>query len=141
MHAFHRDGQMRVDGNYGSTLHYQPNSYGEWEEQKDFKEPPLEIQGAMDSYEPKDDVTDDCFYQPGDLYRLITEDKKKLLIENTARNIAPVTENIKYRHCAHCYKADEDYGERLCKALDLNLDRVKELAAMSHDERMAATKL
>ena len=28
-HAFHRDGQMRVDGNYGSATHYQPNSYGE----------------------------------------------------------------------------------------------------------------
>lgn len=24
-HAFHRDGQMRVDGNYGDTKHYEPN--------------------------------------------------------------------------------------------------------------------
>jgi catalase len=29
-HSYHRDGSMRVDGNYGSTLGYEPNSYGEW---------------------------------------------------------------------------------------------------------------
>ena len=139
VHAYHRDGQMRVDGNYGSTLGYQPNSLWEWDEQPEYKEPPLEIQGAMDSYEPKDEKSDDCFYQAGDLYRLITEDKKALLIENTARNIGPVSENIKYRHAAHCYLADKDYGTRLTKALGLALDKVTKLAAMSHKERMKAT--
>ncbi len=139
VHAYHRDGQMRVDGNYGSTLGYQPNSQYEWDEQPDQKEPPLEIQGAMDSYEPKEDQTDDCFYQPGDLYRLITEDKKALLIENTARNIGPATENVKYRHTAHCYLADKDYGTRLAKALKLKLDKVVKLAGLSHQERMKAT--
>ncbi|MDL2313564.1 catalase [Desulfovibrio sp. OttesenSCG-928-C14] len=141
VHAYHRDGQMRVDGNYGSTLGYQPNSYWEWDEQPEFKEPPLATEGPMDSYEPKDDKSDDCFYQPGDLYRLITEDKKKLLIENTARNIMPATDNIKYRHSAHCYLADPDYGTRLAKALGLKLDKVVELSKMSHAERMKATAL
>lgn len=28
----HRDGQMRVDGNCGSTIGYEPNSFGEWQE-------------------------------------------------------------------------------------------------------------
>lgn len=138
-HAYHRDGQMRVDGNYGGTTSYQPNSYGEWEEQPEFREPPLEIQGAMTEYEPKDDQTDDCFYQPGDLYRLMKEPQKKVLIENTVRNINGAMENVKLRHCAHCFLADKDYGERLANALKLNLDVVKKLAAMSHDERMKAT--
>src|SRR5690625_4953430 len=35
VHSFHRDGQMRTDGNLGGTLHYEPNSYGEWEDQPD----------------------------------------------------------------------------------------------------------
>ncbi len=139
VHAYHRDGQMRVDGNHGSTLSYQPNSLWEWDEQPEFREPPLEIQGAMDSYEPKDDVTDDCFRQPGDLYRLMAEDKKALLIDNTARNIGPASENVKYRHAAHCYLADPDYGSRLAKALGLALDQVVRLAGMSHAERMQAT--
>ncbi|MGI6004658.1 MAG: catalase [Christensenellales bacterium] len=141
VHSFHRDGQMRVDGNYGATLAYQPNSYGQWAEQPDFKEPPLEITGAMDSYEPKDDQTDDCFYQAGDLYRLMTEDKKALLIENTARNIAPVTDNVKYRHAAHCYLADKDYGRRLAGALELNMDEVVRLSELTHEERMQTTSI
>ena len=139
VHAYHRDGQMRVDGNYGSTLHYQPNSYGQWAEQLEYKEPPLELQGAMDSYEPKDDQSDDCFRAAGDLYRLMTEDKKSLLIENTARNIDPVTDAIKYRHCAHCVLADPEYGRRLAEALKLDFKRVENLAQMSHLERMVAT--
>ena len=35
--SFHRDGAMRVDGNHGSTLSYEPNSKGEWQEQPDFQ--------------------------------------------------------------------------------------------------------
>jgi catalase len=30
VHSYHRDGAMRVDGNHGGTLGYEPNSYGEW---------------------------------------------------------------------------------------------------------------
>lgn len=141
VHAYHRDGQMRVDGNYSSTLTYQPNSYGEWAEQPEFREPPLEIQGAMDSYEPKDDQTDDCFRAAGDLYRLITEDKKKLLIENTVRNMDGTHENVKMRHCAHCLLADPDYGKRLAQAFQLDLAKVESLSKMTHAERMAATSI
>src|SRR5699024_6686642 len=41
----HRDGQGRVDGNYGSLKHYEPNSYGQWQAQPDYAEPELRIQG------------------------------------------------------------------------------------------------
>ncbi|NLW05665.1 MAG: catalase, partial [Pseudomonadaceae bacterium] len=33
VHSYHRDGAMRVDGNQGSRLHYEPNNQGEWQEQ------------------------------------------------------------------------------------------------------------
>ncbi len=139
VHSYHRDGQMRVDGNYGSTLGYQPNSLWEWEEQPEHREPPLEVKGAIDYYEPKDNLSDDCFYQPGNLYRLMTEDKKKLLIENTVRNMDGVTDNVKCRHAAHCYLADPDYGTRLVTAMQLDGDKVIKLSKMSHQERMKAT--
>jgi catalase len=138
-HYFHRDGQMRVDGNFGATTSYQPNMYGEWEDDKGLHDPPLEVMGAIDVYEPKDDKTDDCFYQAGDLYRLMTEDKKQLLIENTARNIGPVTDNIKYRHAAHCFLADKDYGKRIAEALDLDFERVKKYSKLTHDKLMDET--
>jgi len=45
MHTFHRDRRIRVDGNHGATLGYEPNSYGEWQEQPDFREPQLALEG------------------------------------------------------------------------------------------------
>ncbi|MCL1880044.1 MAG: catalase [Actinomycetia bacterium] len=137
VHSYHRDGQMRVDGNYGATLGYHPNSFDEWAAQPEFAEPPLAVEGTIDHHDQY--LNDDCFYQPGDLYRLMTEDKRVLLIKNTAANIAPVTENIKYRHAAHCYLADEEYGQRIAEALGLTQSRVVELAKMSREERLMAT--
>ncbi|MDD4132665.1 MAG: catalase [Methanocorpusculum sp.] len=139
VHAYHRDGLMRVDGNYGAAKGYVPNSYGEWAQQEAYRDSALALSGDMDRYEQKDE-NDDCFHQPGDLYRLMTEDKKQVLIENTARNMASVTENIKYRHAAHCYLADSDYGMRFAKACRLDMKKVVTLSKMGHEERMQATK-
>ena len=73
---------MRVDGNYDSTLGYEPNSYGEWQQQPDFAEPPLSIEGAADHWNHRED--DDYYSQPGKLFRLMTAEQKKALFENTA---------------------------------------------------------
>lgn len=131
---YHRDGAMRTDGNYGSAHAYSPNSLGVWTAQPEVMEPPLDLEGAMWNYDPKDDPTNDDFRAGGDLWRVMTEDKKELLIKNTAANIAPVTENIKYRHAVHCYLADPEYGECATKAMGLDLDRVKELSKLSNSE-------
>ncbi|MBQ8520831.1 MAG: catalase [Bacteroides sp.] len=138
MHSYHRDGQMRVDGNAGATKGYSPNSIGEWKV-KPTPQTYSPTDGASMRYNPYEDRTDNCFYQPGDLYRLMTEDKRKLLIQNTATDIMPVTDNIKYRHAAHCYLADEEYGTRLAEALHLDLAWVKHLANLTEEERLAIT--
>ena len=44
-HSYRCDGSMRVGGNYGSTLGSEPNSYGEWQQQPEFAEPPLVWKG------------------------------------------------------------------------------------------------
>ncbi|MCL2151226.1 MAG: catalase, partial [Coriobacteriia bacterium] len=137
VHAYHRDGQMRVDGNYGATKGYHPNSFGEWEAQAEFAEPPLALEGTVDHHDAY--LDDDCFYQPGDLWRLLEEDKRDILISNTAADIATVSDNIKYRHAAHCYLADVEYGTRIAEALGLDLDMVVELAGLGREERLAAT--
>ncbi|MDR1297417.1 MAG: catalase [Deltaproteobacteria bacterium] len=138
-HSYHRDGLMRVDGNYGGTTSYQPNSLGQWAEQREFAEPPLELAGALDYYEPKADATDDCFKYPGQLYRLMSPEQKKILIDNTARNMEGVSANVRRRHAAHCYLADPEYGRSLAEALALDIQPVIDLGKMSHDERMRAT--
>lgn len=138
---YHRDGAMRTDGNYGSIPAYTPNSYGFWTAQPEVAEPPLDLEGAMYRYDPKEDPTDDCFRAGGDLWRVMTEDKRQLLIENTAADIAPCTMNIKYRHAVHCYLADSEYGERFGKAVGLDMDKVRELAKLDHKELIQATLL
>jgi catalase len=136
---YHRDGFMRTDSNFGGAPAYTPNSYGWWAPQPDAAEPPLDLEGAMWRYDPKDDPTDDCFHSGGDLYRIMTEEQKETLIGNTARNIAPCSETIKVRHAVHCYWADPDYGTRMAGALKLDLDTVKELAKGDHKALIAAT--
>lgn len=128
VHSYHRDGMMRIDGNYGATKGYEPNSNGEWADNKQEMEPPLSMNGEIYHYDAKEDKTDNCFYQAGDLYRLMTEDKKCLLLENTARSISSVTEEVKYRHAVHCYLADSEYGERISKILGLSLQKIIELS-------------
>lgn len=141
MNDYHRDGAMRTDGNYGREVAYTPNSQGVWAAQPDVMEPPLELEGAMYHYDPKDDPTDDNFRAGGNLYRLMTEDKKQLLIGNSAADMAPVTQNIKYRHAVHCYHADEDYGKRMAQALMLDFDKVMELAKLDNNELNQATMM
>ncbi|MDR1262631.1 MAG: catalase [Oscillospiraceae bacterium] len=136
----HRDGTMRTDGNYGRAIAYSPNSYDTWTPQPGAAEPPLEVDGATWRFDFKDDPTDDCFRQAGDLYRLITEDKKQALINNTCHEIMPVTMNIKYRHAAHCLNADPDYGARFCAGCGLDLERAKELAKLDNDALNQATR-
>ncbi|MDR2525289.1 MAG: catalase [Oscillospiraceae bacterium] len=142
-HSYHRDGPMRVDGNYGGTVTYQPNSKNEWGQQLEHQEPPLHSGGDVYHYEPKDDVTDDCFDQPGRLYRLMREEQKQALVMNTnaamCQNGISVSQKVRMRHAAHCYLADPDYGTRLAKCMQLNLNEVKRLAKIDYDGRMSAT--
>ncbi|MEP7080493.1 MAG: catalase [Ginsengibacter sp.] len=122
-HAFHRDGAMRVDGNYGATKHYEPNSYGEWQEQPQYKEPPLALHGDAYAYDHRAD-DDDYFSQPGDLFRLLTDEKKKLLFANTAAEVGQAEKFIQVRHIRNCYKADPAYGSGVAMALGLTMDEV-----------------
>ncbi|MHC1770618.1 MAG: catalase [Flexilinea sp.] len=123
-HASHRDGMMRVDGNYGSTLSYEPNSFGEWQEQPEYKNPPTELVGAADNWNFRED-DDDYYTQPGKLFRLMTPAQQKVLFENTARAMGDAPDFIKLRHIGNCLKADPAYGKGVADALGLSVDDVK----------------
>lgn len=123
VNMFHRDGQMRVDGNYGSTLGYEPNSYDEWQEQPEYKEPPLELEGTADHWNHRED--DDYFSQPRALFNLMNPGQKKVLFENTARAMGDAPRKIKIRHIGNCLKADEAYGKGVADALGIPISEVK----------------
>jgi catalase len=74
VHSFHRDGAMRVDGNYGTAASYAPNSHGEWAEQPDFREPPLALTGAADHWDHR--VDEDHYEQPGILFRKMNTEQR-----------------------------------------------------------------
>ncbi|HAO24629.1 MULTISPECIES: catalase [unclassified Methylophaga] len=121
VNSFHRDGAMRVDGNYGATKGYEPNSYGDWQEQPDFSEPPLAINGAADHWNFRED-DDDYYSQPGNLFRLMTPEKQQVLFENTARAIDGADMEVKKRHIRNCLKADPAYGKGVADAIGISLN-------------------
>jgi len=117
-HSYHRDGAMRVDGNQGSTIGYEPNSYGQWQEQPDFSEPPLSIEGAADHWNHRED--DDYYSQPRALFRLMTPAQQQVLFENTARSVGGAPSEIQLRHIENCTKADPAYGAGVARALGIS---------------------
>jgi catalase len=115
VHSYHRDGTMRVDGNAGGATPYEPNTRDEWQEQPDFREPPLSLEGAADHWNHR--VDDDYYSQPGALFRLMSPAQQQVLFENTARELANVSEPIRKLHIDHCNLADPAYGAGIAKAL------------------------
>lgn len=77
VHSYHRDGAMRIDGNHGATIGYEPNSKGAWQQQPDFSEPPLAIEGAAAHWDQRAD--EDDYSQPGALFRLMTSAQQQVL--------------------------------------------------------------
>ena len=120
VHSNHRDGSIRVDGNYGGTPHYEPNSFGVWQQQPAFREPPLAIDGAADRWNFRED-DDDYYTQPGNLFRLMSPDQRRVLFENTARAMGDAPEFIKLRHIENCRRADPGYGAGVADALGLSV--------------------
>jgi catalase len=116
-HSYHRDGSMRVDSNAGAAVGYEPNSKGEWQEQPDFAEPPLALEGMADHWNHR--VDDDYYSQPGALFRLMTPAQQQVLFDNTARAVGGAAREIQERHIANCSKADPAYGAGVAKALSL----------------------
>ncbi|MGI6711142.1 MAG: catalase [Bacillota bacterium] len=121
VNSYHRDGQMRVDNNAGETIGYEPNSYGVWQEQPEYKEPPLDIYGPADNWNFRED-DDDYYTQPGKLFRLISKEQQQLLFENTARAMGDASVEIKLRHIYNCTQADPEYGKGVAAALNLSVE-------------------
>ena len=118
VHSNHRDGAGRMDGNYDGLPHYEPNSFDQWQEQPEYREPPLKINGDADFWNFRADDAD-YFKQPGDLFRLMTPTQQQVLFDNTARAMGDAPAFIKQRHIDNCAKADPAYGAGVARALGM----------------------
>src|ERR1700731_875852 len=115
-HSYPRDGAMRVDGNSAGATSYEPNRHGGWQEQPDFAEPPLAIDGDAAKFNFRED-DHDYYSQPGNLFRMLKPDEQQRLFENTARAIGGASKVVQDRHIGNCSKADPAYGKGVAKAI------------------------
>lgn len=116
---YQRDGQMRFDGNGGSSLNYEPNSFNGPKESPEDKDAPFEVTG-MAAQTPYD--RNDHYTQPGDLYRLMSEQERARLAGNIIASLSNVPEEIQLRQIEHFSKADPEYGSRVAQGLGLNIE-------------------
>jgi catalase len=137
--SYQRDGFMRVDANGGGGPNYFPNSFGGPEPDPTSGEPRFEVSGQAGCYPftyPNDD-----FVQAGTLYRKVMSDQDRdHLIGNIVDHLGGAKKRIQLRQIALFYKADSDYGRRVAEGLGLDVNEIKRLANMSHEERAKATE-
>jgi len=127
---YQRDGFMQVDGNFGGSPNYYPNSFGGPEPSPEAGEPEFEVSGkaARQPYvHPNDD-----FFQAGEPYRrVMTDIDRSHLIDNITTHLCNAQKRIQLRQAAIFYKADKQYGNRVAEGLGLDVKEVERLAAMS----------
>jgi catalase len=135
---YQRDGFMRSDDNGGGGPNYFPNSMGGPAPDPTVAEPPMDIAGPVARHPQK--LTDDDFFQAGELYRRVMNDTdREHLVGNIVAHLGKAQRRIQLRQAALFFKADPDYGRRVATGLGLDAKEVKRLASMSQEKRVRAT--
>ena len=82
-HAYHRDGAMRVDGNYGAAkvTNLTASANGKTLREEGTA---LKVHGDVYNYNERE-YDDDYYSQPGALFRLMPPEEQQLLFGNTAQ--------------------------------------------------------
>ncbi|HUT57388.1 MAG TPA: catalase-related domain-containing protein, partial [Phycisphaerae bacterium] len=102
-------------------------------------EPPIDLEGQAARH--PQELTDDDFFQPGELYRrVMTDTDRDHLIGNIVAHLGGAQKRIQRRQTALFFKADPEYGRRVAKGLGLDPADIEKLAAMSQDDRVKATQ-
>lgn len=136
--SYQRDAFMRVDDGGGAGPNYWPNSFGGPGPDASVEEPGMKVEGQAARHPYP--LVDDDFVQPGNLYRdVMTDQDRTNLVNNIVGHLCDAQQRIQYRQTALFYKADEEYGSRVAEGLGLDIEKVRSLAAMTQDERVAAT--
>ncbi len=121
-HTYNKDGAMRFDGNGGSAVNYEPNSFGGPQQDPAYRERPRPASGIVDRHDHRADS--DYYTQPGNLFRLMASDAKQRLIDNIVVSMKSVPQRIQELQIQHFYKADPAYGTGVAKGLGLNIESV-----------------
>lgn len=124
VHHYHKDGSMRFfepkTGN--PDAYYEPNSFNGPAQNPAVAEPPLRISGDAARYDHR--IGNDDYTQPGNLFRLMTEEERARLMDNIVASMGGVPEEILLRQIAHFSKADPRYGVGVAARLGLAVEAV-----------------
>jgi len=121
-HTYNRDGAMRFDGNSGSAVNYEPNSFDGPTQDPAFRERPRTISGSVDRHNHR--LDSDYYTQPGNLFRLMKPDARERLIGNIVASMKSVPLRIQELQIQHFHKADPAYGSGVAKGLGLDIKKV-----------------
>lgn len=114
-----RDGAMRMDGNGGGSVNYEPNSYDDApKESPEDQHVSYDVSGSAQAVPYNDD---DHYTQPGDLYRMMDEGERRRLVENFVDHMKSVDQEIQERQIKIFYKADPEWGKRVAEGLGLDV--------------------
>ncbi|MGE0719345.1 MAG: catalase [Alphaproteobacteria bacterium] len=120
VHHYHKDGAMRFFRNDTGNpdAYYEPNSMGGPAQDPSVAEPPLRISGDAARWDHR--AGNDDYTQPGNLFRLLTEEQQGRLMDNIAAAMTGVPEAIQRRQIAHFERADPAYGTGVASRLGLS---------------------
>ncbi len=118
VNTYHMDGSMRLDAPGGPDTYYEPNSFDGPAQDESFREPPLKISGDADRYNHREG--NDDYTQPGDLFRLMSDNQKSQLFNNLAAAMDGVPADIVQRQLGHFHKADPTYAAGVATALGVD---------------------
>ncbi|MBL8151594.1 MAG: catalase, partial [Blastocatellia bacterium] len=124
--SYNQDGSLSLRSQ-GGDINYQPSTKsGSYADDQKFKASSLKLSGA--TQQQKISKTSD-FKQAGDLYLSFTEQERTNLISNLAGDLSKVKDKqIQLKMVSFFYLANQEYGSRLAKALNISLDEVTRTA-------------
>lgn len=126
---YQRDGAMRVDGNGGSNPNYYPNSFDDIVADPAYKEPAMFLgkDVVADRFDRNAQGQDDHYSQPGNLYRLMSDQDKTNTVNNIVEAMSGIgsekRDEIIARQLCHWFRADLDLGMRVAKGLNFDTSK------------------
>ena len=140
VHSHGQDGALR-QGSTAADVNYQPNGFdgepnraeGVYTEQPRARLVSTPLSGSTQQVLISRTLN---FKQAGERYRTYSAPERTALIANFAGDLSQVTNTAtRTQIVAHTYAADAEYGERLAKAVKVDLANVKAIAAKLDDSK------
>jgi catalase len=122
--TYHRDGAMAFTDNGGSSVNYEPNSFGGPTEDKKYIERPTTYDDATVARYDHRELDGDFYTQPGNLFRLMKPDAQERLFGNIAAGLGQVEKRIQDLQISHFTKCDPKYGAGVARALGRKIEEI-----------------